>query len=287
MQDHTKDQDAKSRRSNPIHIVEGSRLVAANADALRDAHMSLVRAEQNLFNLVQASHGANNHASPVGFTYPVTATALGSAYAAPGFAPGFGPAVGLPSSTALPFGIAHSPWGATQPAIAAWPQPPVPSWAPLAASLAAATPGPAIGPALFGNGFLPGTTAFPVPGTGFPIPAATAFPGGITARTPACDVVDEGKQFLCLVDLPGLRADQVELLCSEHALIITAYPATESDVASLVQAERSTAAVQRTIPLPNEVQPAGVKATLSNGVLSVTLPKVHPTEGPRRVKVQG
>jgi HSP20 family protein len=259
MQDQNKQDFSRTRRANPIRIVEGPGL--ANADALRDVHMSLVRAEQNLFNLVQASQ-ANGHAGHAAFGFPGTATQLAPAYAAAGFAPGFAPAVNLPPQTALPYGVAHAPWAASQPSISAW--------SPLANGLTGAGPGSTFGPGVFGAG--------PI-GAG---PVAAMF-----ARTPACDVVDEGKQFVCLLDLPGVRAEQVELLASEHAIIITAYPESEADVASLVQAERTTAALQRAITLPTEIQPTGVKATLNNGVLSVSLPKVHPTAGPRRVKVQG
>lgn len=259
MQDQNKQDFSRTRRASPIRIVEGPGL--ANADALRDVHMSLVRAEQNLFNLVQASQ-ANGHASHPGFGFPVAAAHLAPAYAAPGFAPGFAPTVNIQPPTAIPYGVAQAQWAASQPSISAW--------SPLATGLAGATPGSAFGGA-FGAGWI-GSGAM-----------ATTPP----ARTPACDVVDEGKQFVCLLDLPGVRAEQVELLASEHAIIITAYPESEADVASLVQAERATTALQRAITLPTEIQPTGVKATLSNGVLSVSLPKVHPTAGPRRVKVQG
>jgi HSP20 family protein len=255
----TKEQDQKTRRTNPIHVVEGSRMGASHADVLRDAHLSLVRAEQNLYNLVQASNGANGAA----FGYPAQQP-FPASYP-PGFAPGFGPAA-VPSPASLAFGIPAAPWAAhaanpwAPQVTAPWASQAtaIPAWNPLAAS------------ALVPPGFVPATS----------IAAAIG-------RIPALDVSDEGKQFVCQVDLPGLRAEQVELLCSERTVLVSAYREAEVDTASLVQSERGTATLQRTITLPAEILPSGAKATLSNGVLAIVLPKANPTEGPRRVKVQG
>lgn len=270
----TKEQDQKTRRTNPIHIVEGSRM-GSHADVLRDAHLSLVRAEQNLYNLVQASNGANGAAAfgfpaqqPFAAGYPAQQP-FASNYA-PGFAPGFGPAAAVPASAGLAFGIPATPW-ATH-AASPWAQPMTAPWASQATSIPAWNPlAGAIGASsLVPPGFVP----------------ATALAAAV-GRIPALDVSDEGKQFVCQIDLPGLRADQVELLCSERTAIVSAFREADGDAASLVQSERGTATLQRTITLPTEILPSGAKATLSNGVLTVVLPKANPTEGPRRVKVQG
>jgi HSP20 family protein len=264
----TKEQDQKTRRTNPIHIVEGSRMGASHADVLRDAHLSLVRAEQNLYNLVQASNGANGAA----FGYPAQQP-FAASYPpgfAPGFAPGFGPGAAVPAPAGLAFGMPAAPWAAhaanpwAPQLTAPWASPAtaIPAWNPLAGAIGASPLAP---PA-----FVPATA----------IAAAVG-------RIPALDVSDEGKQFVCQVDLPGLRAEQVELLCSERTVLVSAYREAEVDAASLVQSERGTATLQRTITLPTEILPSGAKATLSNGVLTVVLPKANPTEGPRRVKVQG
>lgn len=269
MQEHTKDQDiSKTRRTNPIHIVEGLRGPGAHADALRDVHMSLVRAEQNLFNLVQASQANGSTFGPASFGY-----AASPPFAA-GFAPGFAPTFAAPATVpvangqGIAYGIPASPWTSGTPAS--------PAWNPLAAAAAwsqiapVMTPASVVGPAYAQQSL-----------------AHAAALANLAGRIPACDLSDEGKQFVCQLDLPGLRADQVELICSERTVVVVAYREAEGEVASLVQSERSTATLQRTIALPNEILPGGAKATLSNGVLTVVLPKAQPTEGPRRIKVQG
>lgn len=272
-----KELDSKARRTNPIHIAANQRLGPASAEALRDAQMSLVRAEQTLYNLVQASQAANGPLAQAGFGFGAP-QAFTTGFA-PGFAPGFGPsalhapaAFGVPSASTiqtpngLAYGLPATAWG--QPAPWAQASTAVPSWAPLAPGLA--TP-------ILAPGFAPG------------FPAAAFAP--MASRSPvsgiiACDISDEGKQFVCSLDLPGLRADQVDLFCTEQAIVVGAYRDAEADGVGLVQSERTTSA-QRTVTLPNEIVPTGVKATLSNGVLTVVLPKANPTEGARRVKVQG
>lgn len=269
MQEHTsKESDySKTRRANPIHVVDTSRLASSNVEALREVHMSLVRAEQNLINLAQSNQVANGGHFPTGaFAYP-TQNGFTAGIGASGFAPGFAPASipSTPAGLAVGMGPSIAPWGAIpQQPLLGWGLPPVGVPATLASLQAAA-------------GIVPSAL----------IANAALFGAGIASRTPACDITDEGKQFVCLVELPGLRTDQVEVLCQEHTVLISAYRETEADVVNLVQSERGTATLQRTIVLPAEVQPGSAKATLSNGVLSIVLPKVHPTEGPRRIKVQG
>lgn len=290
MQDTTRDQDTKARRTAPI-MIDSARIATPHAEALRDVHSSLVRAGQNLYNLVQSQGSQPNGAAaaPSAFAYP-QAPSFQTAQATQGFAPAYpngsaaysaypgfaAPGYATPFPQAAGIGIgafgtvpAINPWGA-QATASPWKA----LGADIAAALGALQHAAAIAPGAFA------ADAF--------APAAAFGSATLPTRTPAIDLVDEGKQFTCLVDLPGLKASQVELLCVEEALVVSAYrEAADSDSVGLVQAERGLATMQRTIPLPAEVQPASVKATLANGVLTVVLPKVNPTEGPRRIKVQG
>lgn len=292
MQDTTKDQDSKGRRSAPIRIVETPRLGAPHAETLREVHSSLVRAGQNLYNLVQAN-GTNGVASPTaatpfttfgqGFASPGV---FGSAPAAPSFAP-YGAASAY--GTAAPFGIAPPAFGAYAPNVATpWATPNLmgAAWKSLTADIANALG--TLQPIAAVLGSLQQATAM-VPGIHpqAPYSFGTAPQATHTIPTAACDISDEGKQFVCLVDLPGLKPEQVELVVVEQAIVLSAYREAEGDGATLLQSERGQAIVQRTILLPAQVQPATAKATLADGVLTIALPKVNPTEGPRRVKVQG
>ncbi|HJQ93100.1 MAG TPA: Hsp20/alpha crystallin family protein [Candidatus Thermoplasmatota archaeon] len=107
-----------------------------------------------------------------------------------------------------------------------------------------------------------------------------------SARLPATDIVDEGAELVCQVELPGVKGENVEVSCFGRGLLVTAYSEPEIDLGALVQAERGVETTyRRAINLPVPVQPSGAKATLRDGILTVNLPKANPTEAPRRIPV--
>ncbi|HUR24547.1 MAG TPA: Hsp20/alpha crystallin family protein [Candidatus Thermoplasmatota archaeon] len=107
-----------------------------------------------------------------------------------------------------------------------------------------------------------------------------------SARLPATDIVDEGAELVCQIELPGVKSENVEVSCFGRSLLVTAYSESEIDLGALVQAERGIEATyRRAINLPVPVQPSGTKATLRDGILTVNLPKANPTEAPRRIPV--
>lgn len=131
---------------------------------------------------------------------------------------------------------------------------------------------------------LPGLAAVPglaVPGS---LPRLVPETG---ARLPACDIADEGTGFVVQAELPGVQANQVSVLAFDRTLLVQATPDAEVDVAALVQRERSAGILlQRSILLPAEIQPSACTAQLRDGILTVSLPKLVPTEAPRRIDVK-
>lgn len=107
-----------------------------------------------------------------------------------------------------------------------------------------------------------------------------------SARLPATDIVDEGAELVCQVELPGVKPENVDVSCFGRGLLVTATSEPEIDLGALVQAERGIESTyRRAINLPVPVQPSGAKATLRDGILTVNLPKANPTEAPRRIPV--
>jgi len=115
-------------------------------------------------------------------------------------------------------------------------------------------------------------------------PTQVAWPN---ARLPAVDIVDEGSELVCQVELPGCKPENVDVACHGRGLLVTAQSEPDIDLGALVQAERGLQATyRRSILLPAEVQPSGAKARLRDGVLTINLPKVEATEGTRRIPVE-
>lgn len=136
----------------------------------------------------------------------------------------------------------------------------------------------------FTNGTFGNALANPWAGGAAMEPGASVGFGG--ARAPAVDIVDEGSEFVCQVELPGVKTENVDVSCFERGVLVTAHAEPEIDIGALVQAERGIkASYRRAINMPAPVQPSGAKATLRDGILTVNLPKSNPTEGPRRVPV--
>lgn len=116
-------------------------------------------------------------------------------------------------------------------------------------------------------------------------PLSTTF-GPNPHRLPLCDLVDEGADYTVQIELPGVKRENVDVSCFERGILVTASAHSEIDAGALLQSERGTViSFRRAINLPGQVTPSGVKATLHDGILTISLPKSNPTEGPRRVPV--
>lgn len=106
-----------------------------------------------------------------------------------------------------------------------------------------------------------------------------------TTRVPECNVVDQGKEYHVQIEVPGVKKDNLDILCFEQSIVVTAKAESELEDGTLLLNERGPVVYRRTIPLPSEIQTNVSKATLKDGVLTVRLAKRVPTEGPRRLDV--
>jgi HSP20 family protein len=103
---------------------------------------------------------------------------------------------------------------------------------------------------------------------------------------PALVVSERGSDFVVEAELPGMKLDDIELLVMGDELTIKG----ERKEPSLAGArehrrERAFGTFYRAIRLPVEVEADAVKASLENGVLTVTLPKAKAAL-PRKIEVK-
>ena len=94
-----------------------------------------------------------------------------------------------------------------------------------------------------------------------------------------CDVVDEGDKLSVTVDIPGVKKNEIKLNVTDNSLEISAEHKEheEEKKKNFLRKERSELSYYRTIPLPEKVQSSKTKAKLTDGILNISLPKVHPT----------
>jgi HSP20 family protein len=93
--------------------------------------------------------------------------------------------------------------------------------------------------------------------------------------SPQLDVTEEDGRFILEIDLPGVRREDVSIKIEGRVLVITG---TRKIVRRTVGAryshcERVSGSFRRTIPLPREIDEAGINAALEEGILRVELPK--------------
>jgi HSP20 family protein len=98
-------------------------------------------------------------------------------------------------------------------------------------------------------------------------------PSTVRARM---DVLDKGDRFEVLVDLPGVRKDDIQVTIEGSRVAIAAETKTErtqKDGERVLHSERYATSYGRSFELPAEISQEGAEAQFENGVLRLGLPK--------------
>src|ERR1700716_1906398 len=107
--------------------------------------------------------------------------------------------------------------------------------------------------------------------------------GALTAPglSPNIDVTEADKEIEITAELPGLERKDVEISLEDDVLTIRGEKKFESEQDNKKDGEnknyhlneRSYGVFYRVLQLPPGIDPSTVKATMSNGVLKITIPK--------------
>ena len=111
-----------------------------------------------------------------------------------------------------------------------------------------------------------------------------------TIRTPLVDTRDTGKEYVVTAEMPGVPKDAVEMEVEDDRLVLRAEHSEEKEErgeeGSWMRRERRSTSFHRVVPFPEEVDVDRVRASMTDGVLNVRLPKVKPKESRgRKVKI--
>jgi HSP20 family protein len=110
----------------------------------------------------------------------------------------------------------------------------------------------------------------------------TATPGWV----PAADLCETGDRYILTMEVPGLRRDEVQLDVRGDTLTIRGQrPAQASCPGRYHQLERGQGQFCRSFRFTLPVSADAIAAELTDGVLTVTVPKATPTEA-RRIDVE-
>ena len=101
---------------------------------------------------------------------------------------------------------------------------------------------------------------------------------------PAIDLCETSDAFIFTAELPGLAREQVRVDVHDNRLTVQGRREARVCCEQYHQVERGHGEFLRTFVLPQPVNGDAVSADLSEGVLTITVPKL-PVEPPRRVAV--
>lgn len=102
---------------------------------------------------------------------------------------------------------------------------------------------------------------------------------------PPLNVFAKDEDFIVVAELPGIRKEDLDIQVKGNRLRIAGAKAVDyPEKASLHRRERPTGQFDRTISIPVEIDPDGVKAEYRDGVLAVYLPRAE-RDKPRKVAI--
>lgn len=104
----------------------------------------------------------------------------------------------------------------------------------------------------------------------------------------ALDAFDRDGALHLIVDLPGVGADDVEVLVDEHTVTVRAERRIGPDPTDRVlRQERPWGNLERRVRVERALDRDTATSELVDGVLTVKVPYVDASAGPRRVPISG
>jgi len=106
-----------------------------------------------------------------------------------------------------------------------------------------------------------------------PLARTAELPSVVRARM---DVIDKNDRFEIVVDLPGVKKEDIQVNVEGARVSIAAETKAEKEEKQgerVIHSERYAASYARSFELPAEVTDEGAEAAFENGVLRLTLPK--------------
>ncbi|GGF95982.1 Hsp20/alpha crystallin family protein [Paenibacillus abyssi] len=108
----------------------------------------------------------------------------------------------------------------------------------------------------------------------FTNPAVSVNQAAAAPSFPRAEVLKSNREIVILIDLPGVRKEEVELSIMDGSLYIKGVSNQSYPDLQVVQAERFKGEFERAIPLPDKVgSGAKISAKFDNGMLEIRIPR--------------
>lgn len=103
--------------------------------------------------------------------------------------------------------------------------------------------------------------------------------------TPALDLFADNDNVVAVVEIPGMRKDEIEISLHDATLTISGERKDENtNGESAARSERFVGKFRRSIALPTRIDATKVSASYKCGVLTVTMPKAEEAK-PKQIQV--
>ncbi len=105
---------------------------------------------------------------------------------------------------------------------------------------------------------------------------------------PLCDMEDKGDRYEVQLEVPGIEKERLNIKATKNSVEIEGEQKEKKEEKGkdYVYNERSYRSIYRKIPVPDEIVPSQIEAKMSNGILSITLPKKTPTKAEESTRVE-
>lgn len=101
--------------------------------------------------------------------------------------------------------------------------------------------------------------------------------GGSGEMMPAVDMFEEGGNLVVKAELPGITKENISLRIVDNNLILSGEKSTEEKIerSNYLRLERSHGSFSRTLSLPDGLDTEHIKASFTDGVLEVRIPRTE------------
>ena len=118
------------------------------------------------------------------------------------------------------------------------------------------------------------------------LPKGVEMTRDLPVYSPQTDIYEKEDSILVVCDMPEVDESQVDVSLENNVLTLTGcQDAKDPDKHEVLYRDYRPGAFRRSFTLSADINHAGIKAKLNNGVLQVTLPKAEKAQ-PRKIKVE-
>jgi len=103
---------------------------------------------------------------------------------------------------------------------------------------------------------------------------------------PRIDLNDHGDHYEVFIEVPGVQKDAVQVHMTKTSLEVSAELEEEKVEGNESIVRERNHEVYRHLTFPEEVNPDEAEAIVSNGLLTVKVPKMHKVEKKRKIEVK-